>query len=521
MRIRSSLLKRILCIVAFGVGLLPLQAQKLITYEAGMGTRDPENADVWILYKRVRAEHEGMVLHADSALLNTVHNDFTAYGRIRIEITDTTTIFGDRLFYDGNSRVVDIWADTVRLVDGKTVLKTNHLSYDRNTATATYNNWGRTVNEDKCLVSRIGHYNSETKKVFIYVGVVLNDSNMRMETDTLIYDMNSHVADFWSPTHIYTDSAVMYSELGSYNTDLQYAHSVKSSQVRNGEKVLTCDTLHYYEATEFGRAIGHVVLEDTVNDITCMGRYGETDQAHHTSFVTDSALVIFVSRDVSGDSLRRRPVVPDTLYLHADSVLVRNDSARRFVSVMAHHHVKVFRRDAQAMCDSAFYSVPDSLLQMYYNPVLWYEGYQCAADTIEILHNAAGVHRAYLRTNCFNVEQLDAEKYNQIKGRNGIVYFTAEGEPDYADVIGNAEMVYYITEDDEAGRTYLVGVNVGIGSDMRIYFKDRAPARVVTMGKPDMRTYPYDQLEPEKRQLSNFRWLEERRPHSPQDVFRW
>ena len=29
--------------------------QKLITYESGMGSRDPEDADIWILYKGVRA----------------------------------------------------------------------------------------------------------------------------------------------------------------------------------------------------------------------------------------------------------------------------------------------------------------------------------------------------------------------------------------------------------------------------------------------------------------------------------
>ena len=105
------------------LAVLPARAQKLITYEAGMGTRDPNDADTWILYQRVRAEHDGMVLYADSALLNQVRNDLTAFGNVKIVITDTTTIFGDQLFYDGENRVLDIWDDTVRLVDGKTVLK--------------------------------------------------------------------------------------------------------------------------------------------------------------------------------------------------------------------------------------------------------------------------------------------------------------------------------------------------------------------------------------------------------------
>ena len=497
------------------LAVLPAGAQKLITYEAGMGTRDPNDADTWILYQRVRAEHDGMVLYADSALLNQVRNDLTAFGNVKIVITDTTTIFGDQLFYDGENRVLDIWDDTVRLVDGKTVLKSDHLTYDRFSSTAAYDSWGITVNKDKRLVSDIGYYNSETKIFDIYQGVVLTDSNMRLETDTLTYSMNSHVAEFWSPTHVYTDSTTMYSELGTYNTDLRYAHSMKASEVHNGEKHLTCDTLHYYEETEFGIAIGHVVLTDTVNKIVSTSRYAETRQQEHSSLVTDSALVRMVNRD-EDDTL----AVPDTVYLHADSIWVMNDSTRHFHSLNAYNHVKIYRADAQAMCDSAFYSASDSLLQLFKNPVMWYEHYQSTADTIVVKFDSSGAKQAFLNGAPFCIEQVDPDKFNQVKGRNMVVYFV-EGEPDYADILGNAEMVYYIIDEELNGYKSLVGVNVGVGSDMRVYFVDRAPDRVVTYGKPDMSTYPYDKLEAEKRTLTNFKWYDAQRPKKPMDVFVW
>ena len=460
---------------------LPSWAQKLITYEAGMGTRDPSDADVWILYQRVRAEHDGMVLYADSALLNTVLNDFTAFGHIKIEISDTTTIYGDQLYYDGMSRVLDIWDDTVRLIDGKTLLKSDHLSYDRNSTIAFYDTWGITTNEDKRLVSLKGYYNS----------------------------------DFKTPTHIYTDSTTMYSEHGTYNTDIRYAHSMKSSEVHNSEKHITCDTLHYYEDIEYGRAIGNVVLRDTINDIISTSRYAETRKSDHTSFVTDSALVRFVNHDEDDPDA---PV--DTLYLHADSILVVSDSARHLQSVSAYRHVKVFRGEAQAMSDSLFYSAPDSTMHLFYQPVVWYDHYQALADTIVVRHDTSGARQAWLYNNIFCIEQVDPDKFNQVKGRNAIVYFN-EGEPHYADVLGNAEMVYYLTEEGTMGQKYLIGVNVGMGSDMRIYFVDRAPDRVVTQGNPDMNTYPLEQLPADKRQLQNFRWIDDRRPHKPLDVFVW
>ena len=176
--------------------------------------------------------------------------------------------------------------------------------------------------------------------------------------------------------------------------------------------------------------------------------------------------------------------------------------------------------DAQAMCDSAFYSAPDSLLQLFKNPVMWYDHYQSTADTIVVKFDTSGAKQAFLNGAPFCIEQVDPDKFNQVKGRNMVVYFV-EGEPDYADILGNAEMVYYIIDEELNGYKSLVGVNVGVGSDMRVYFVDRAPDRVVTYGKPDMSTYPYDKLEPEKRTLANFKWHDAQRPKKPMDVFVW
>ncbi len=487
---------------------LGVRAQKLIEYTSGMGSRDAERPSVWILYNGVVATHEGMTLEADSAHYNTEENSFTAFVGVHITLSDTTTIDGDMLYYDGNTRVLDIWADTVVLIDGGTVLKANHLTYERNRATAYYTEWGRATSDDRKLDSRQGEYNSEVKEFYIYNDVHLRDSTMLLVTDTLVYNTVSKVAHFESPTHIYSDSSTIYSELGDYNTDTRFAISFRGSHVDNQGRMIDSDTLYYDEVMEYGKAFGHVKIVDSINDLTCTGRYGETHQKHRFSFVTDSAHVLFVD---GGDSL----------FLHGDTVYVTNDSLNQLATVRANYKVKVFRRDAQAMCDSAFYSAADSTLTLYRDPVLWYAHYQCTADTLSLLHDSNGIVRAYMRTDCFAIEQVDREKYNQLKGRQGVVYFT-NGEPDYVDILGNAQSVFYITEEGSDGRMQLVGVNAGVGTDMRIYFDStRSASRVVTYDKPDMQTYPVMQLPDELKRLPGFRWLTARRPRSPHDVFRW
>ncbi len=454
------------------------------------------------------AQHEGMTLTSDSAHFNTRENSFTAFGDVVISFSDTTFIYGDGLFYDGNTRIVDIWGDTVILVDGRTSLWADHLTYERIGAIAYYTRWGYAYSGNRILYSRQGQYNASIKEFYIVNDVRLVDSSMTLFTDTLIYNTVSEVAHFESPTTIYSDSSVIYSELGDYNTSTRFAISYRASHVDGNRQMIESDTLFYDSQLRFGKAFGNVLIVDSVNDVFCSGNYGETHQTDNYSFVTRRALVRFVDKG-------------DTVYLHADTIYVTTDDSNSLHTVRASNKVKVYRRDAQAMCDSAFYSAPDSLLSLYKDPVLWYEYYQCSADTIGLYHDTSGVHRAYLRSNCFAVQQVDREKFNQLKGRQGIVYFR-RGEPHYADILGNAEMVYYITESDSAGRSPLVGANVGVGTSMRIYFDTtRAPQRVVTYDNPDMKTYPVYQVPDDCKRLKNFRWLSERRPRRPEDVFVW
>ena len=496
-------------------------AQKVINYEAGMGSRKADNADVWILYQKVKAEHDGMWLYADSALLNTKKNDFTAYRHIKIIVNDTTTITGDSMYYDGETRVVNIWGDSVVLVDGKTILKTPQMSYDRNDSRATYLWWGHTVNGSRTLVSRKGFYFSDTEDFEIYDEVVLSDTSSRLETDTLFYNMHTEDAFFVGPSTIYSDSTTVYSLYGTYNTGTRISYSYEGSRVVNGSKILTGDTLFFDDNRRFGEAMSNVCIHDTSSNITCTGRYGQTDQHRRLSFVTDSALVVKADKENPKDSL----------FMHGDTIYVFNNADNEAELIEVYHHVKTFREDCQGMSDSCNYWVKDSLMVLYGDPVLWYDSMQCTADTILATHDTAGLRLVNLRSNCMLIQQLDSKRYNQVKSRNMDAYFV-EGKPSYVDILANAQMCYYITEDDTVRRVVdsvlvkevrksIVGVNAGVSTDMRVYFRDSEPVRVSAFGQPDMQTYPDGKLPDEWRRLKGFRWITDRRPHLWTDVFVW
>ncbi len=505
----------VMCFVLFA---LPVEAQRLIRYEADMGTRDPDNSDIWILYGNVHAYHEGMTLITDSASFDTKNNIFVAHRNVIMHLTDTTTLYGSKAVYDGTTRIADVWGDTVRLIDGHTILKTDLLSYDRNESTASYFHWGHTVHDSAVMDSRKGHYHTDTRDIYLFDEVVLHDSTSWLFTDTLLYNTHTGLAIFISPTDIVSDSSSIYSEDGTYNTKSHQAQSFKATSLVNREKRLTADTLYFNDDTEYGEAFGNVTIVDTLNNVICTGNVGITNQSERYSFVTDSAQIIYI------DS------VGDTLYMHADTIFAFNDEHKHLQSAEAYKNVRLFRVDVQAVCDSLYFSAIDSTVSLFYDPVVWYDNYQCTADTIRCHYDTSGLRRVELSNNVMALEKLDTAKYNQIKGRNAVVYCD-DNEPRYADILGSARMVYYVLdESDEVVRTTptdsviihhrsLIGVNAGVGSDMRIYFHDRKPRRFSTYGSPDMKMYPPDKLPDSEKRLPGFSWKSDIRPHKPADVF--
>ena len=87
--------------------------------------------------------------------------------------------------------------------------------------------------------------------------------------------------------------------------------------------------------------------------------------------------------------------------------------------------------------------------------------------------------------------------------------------------MGNAQSIYYLTEEQDNGTEALLGVNVGIGSGIRIYFNEnRGPSRIVTYTNPDMTTYPIKDLPEDKKTLKGFKWCHDKRPLHVNDIYK-
>ena len=126
---------------------------------------------------------------------------------------------------------------------------------------------------------------------------------------------------------------------------------------------------------------------DTAQKATLFGDYGYFDNPKNYAFATSRAHAEEYSQKdtlyVTADTLEliSRPIRDQVKLteLRSDTTKSKPDTMQRYLR--AYRHVRVFRKDAQAVSDSMSYISSDSLLGLYGNPILWSENRQLSGDT--------------------------------------------------------------------------------------------------------------------------------------------
>jgi len=480
-----------------------LQAQRMrIRMNAGELRHSSNMGDMTRALNNPVFEHEGAYLYCDSAWLYELTNTIDCYGHVRIKSSDTLNLYGDFLHYDGNTKIATV-RDNVRLVDKQTTLTTNFMVFDRNTGIANYTSGGKMVNGDNVLTSRRCFYYTNQKLMFFRDDVVLTNPDYKINCDTLKYHTVSRISYFLGPTIIKGKDNYIYCEDGEYNRVTSKSRFSINALMVDGNRRLTGDSLYYDENRKYGKAVNHVVMTDTEQDVVVKGNFAEYWKAKGYTLITDEVVASL------GDK-------KDTLFLHADTLKATFDTARNETrELFAYHNTRFYRKDIQGICDSLHYSFGDSLISMYKVPVLWSGQNQLTADTIKILTGKNSIKQIYMYSTAFIVSKDTTETFNQIRGKNMIGHFR-NNELTTIDVDGNAETVYYVREDDKA----LIGVNKAMGSRMTLHVSDSKIERIVYFDKPTGNMFPDKDVPADQRLLKGFNWRLTSRPRHKDDIFR-
>lgn len=466
-----------------------------------------QNPDAQILVGNVRFRHDSAYMDCDSAYFYEARNSFEAFGNIKMQQGDTLFIYGDWLYYDGNSQIAML-RENVKMQNRNTILTTDSLNYDRVFNLGYFFDGGTLTDEENILTSDWGEYSPATKNAVFNYDVKLVNPKFTLTSDTLRYNSQTKIANIVGPSDIVSDQNHIYSELGFYNTTSGEAILLQRSVLTNQQRQLVGDSLFYNRNKGYGEAFRNVVMTDTENKNLLTGEYGFYDELKGNALVTDSALAINYSQN------------NDSLYMHGDTLRLitynmNTDSVYR--KTFVYHKVRIYKSDLQGVCDSLVFNSQDSCMTMYHDPIVWNGKQQLFGEEIRAYMNDSTIDWAHIINQAMSIEQMDSVHYNQVSGKEIKAYFTG-GDLRQVDVIGNVRLGYFPVDGKDST---LIGYITAESSLMNVYLLQRKVQKIKITTQTDGVMYPMLQIPEDKLYLPSFAWFDYIRPLNKDDVFRW
>ena len=467
--------------------------------------KNKDNPNAQILVGDVSFRHDSIYMYCDSACFYEKTNSLEAFHNVKFVQGDTLFLYGDYLFYDGNTQLAQV-RNNVRMENRTTTLTTDSLNYDRIANLGYFFDGGTLMDEQNVLTSDWGEYSPATKMSVFNYEVKLVNPQFTLTSDTLRYNTDTKIASIVGPSDIDSDENHIYSELGFYYTQQGQAELLERSVLTNNGKRMTGDSLFYDRNRGIGEAFRNVELVDTINKNMLTGDYCFYNQLTGYAFATDRAMATDFSQG-------------DSLFIHADTLQLytyhmNTDSVYR--EARAYHKVRFYRTDLQGVCDSLVFSSKDSCLTLYHDPILWNGNQQLLGEEIMVYMNDSTIDWAHIQNQALSVERLDSLNYNQVSGKDMKAYFEG-GEMKQVDVIGTVRLVYYPMEKDST----LLGMNYSETSQLSMFLENRKLKKMSMSPKANGTLYPMTQIPPAKMKLDNFVWFDYVRPLSKEDIFVW
>ncbi|MDX2247841.1 MAG: OstA-like protein [Bacteroidia bacterium] len=465
------------------------------------------------LVGRVEMMQDSTLFFCDSAYFFETDHRLEAYSRVRIEMPDSVFLYGDKLTYDTESKISEVYK-RITLTNQDVVLTTDRMTYLRNEDYGFYREGGKMVDGDNVLTSIHGYYYPNEDMAYFRDSVKLVSPDYVLTTDTLGYDTDTKVSYFITQTYITSEDGEIETENGNYDTENGIVNLYSRSTVRDSSYLLIADTLTYYDKRDLGYARGNVMVFQDDSSLQIRGGLGQFNRKTDESWVTRGAMAIHLFDD-------------DTLYMMADTlfsvkvkkIVPSTDSLAEMDTIetrlfKAYNNVRFFMNDLQGRADSMVYFYDDSVMYLYKDPVLWSEENQLTGDTIIVWLKNEKADSMWVGEEGFMASREDTVGYNQLKGKEIRAKFK-DNELYRMHIIGNSESIYFAKNEDDTTNIYYEGMNKALAQEMIIYFQENEVKRIIFLTQPEGTYYPFFKVIFEANELDGLEWRITERPEKP------
>ncbi|QRY60818.1 hypothetical protein JVX97_27765 [Sphingobacterium siyangense] len=288
---------------------MSVQAQKQDELKLLSSSHIITGKDGNILFYRPVYEHVGSTLSSDSGYLhkdNIGRQFFEAFGNVIITQPDGTQIFSNKLHYEAAMQLATL-TGAVRMVSTSgSILTTDHLVYNMRSKIGNYYSGGRILSGSDTITSQRATYFENTGESYFNQKVVVRSTNVKVYTDSMKYNGNTRITDFYGPTNIKGNKGEnLYTEKGRYHMATGQAYFSKNNLYTEGTKFLKGDSLFYDRQVGIGKAVKNVVFVDTLDKFYAYGGFGLYNGRNESITMTDKPLIISV---VKKDSTQKDSV---------------------------------------------------------------------------------------------------------------------------------------------------------------------------------------------------------------------
>ena len=251
--------------------------------------------------------HEGTDFHCNRALQYMNEEIMVATGNVHIQKPDSFDIWSDYLVYYSRLKLAK-FRDNVIFQDSSARLLTDSLDYNLDTDIGEFWGGGRFETDSSTLTSDEGVYYQSQNEAFFYGNVHLSNPDFDLYSDSMRYDTEEKIAYFIAPTKIINGPDVIYCETGYFDTENNVAQFGGNTKMNSGSTKILAQELIYDSDLGYGEATGNVIWEDTSEQITIIANYIEYKDSLDYVLATDNPLLIDITDE-------------DTLYLSADTLI--------------------------------------------------------------------------------------------------------------------------------------------------------------------------------------------------------
>ena len=258
------------------------------------------------------AQHNGAVITCDSAVrYSDAHIE--CFGNVLIN-KNTTYIYGDRADYDRDKNLLVIHSPLVKVVDGDATLYTRSFQFNTLDNVGQFANGGVLTQGDQVMEARRGYYYADTKELVAVEAVEMSNSEYDLKGDSVVYNMATEEAFFFTNTHIWNiDGEYLSGDQGRYRkADAHYAVT-RNGYLLTKTQELWCDTLDYFRAEEHIVLRSNLQINESEHKNLSFGDYGEYWKESGKAFLTKRPAVINYDTEQNPDSLFMRS---DSIYLY-------------------------------------------------------------------------------------------------------------------------------------------------------------------------------------------------------------